>query len=55
VVTTRSRYELIRRLPDSDDEFVMIAFDPSMMNLVLARLELEHAIATYLATATMRP
>jgi hypothetical protein len=53
VVATRSRYDLIRPLPDSPDAFAMLVFDPAMMNLVIARLELDHAVATYLATCTM--
>jgi DNA-binding response OmpR family regulator len=55
VVTMRSRCELIRPLPETEGGFALIAFDPTVMNLVIARLELEHAIATYLATATARP
>ncbi|HEY4016891.1 MAG TPA: response regulator [Polyangiaceae bacterium] len=55
VVTMRSRCELIRPLPGDEGAFAFIAFDTSAMNLMIARLELNHAVATYLATATPRP
>lgn len=54
VVTMRSRCELLRSLPEIDGGFALIAFDPNVMNLMIARLELNQAIATYLATAAPR-
>ncbi len=50
VVATRSRYELIRPLPAHEGAFAMIVFDPTIINLMMARHELEYAIATYQAT-----
>jgi CheY-like chemotaxis protein len=55
VVTMRLRCELIRPLPGSEGGFALIVFDKSAMNLMIARLELDHAIATYMATAGPRP
>jgi hypothetical protein len=55
VVAMRSRCELIRPLPGNEGGFALIVFDTSAMNLMIARLELDHAIATYLATASPRP
>ncbi len=55
IVTMRARCELLRPLPGNEGGFALIVFDTSAMNLVIARLELDHAIATYMATSTPRP